>query len=358
METNHLQLAQGKFDWNSLTLFLISICAILLCLAIAQPFIPAITGAVVLAIVTQRPHQWIAARLRNRTVAASTTLLLVILSIVVPAMFLAQGLGLHILTVIRNIQSGAPEQALREFVGDNPRVSELLHFAMKNVDINQAIENSAGSLAQKLGTVLSESVAALFQIVVMLFILFFLYRDKRAAISFVRSYIPLDEEETDYLLLRVGTSVQALVMGRFIVAAAQGLVAGISYACLGVGSAAMLGFTTMLFALIPAFGAFVIWLPIVVFLALAHHWIQAAILLAIGSLIISTLDNLLYPVLVGSKLQMHTVPIFLAMMGGVWFFGISGLVLGPIAFALTESLVHIWRKRSVRSRLSPESKAS
>jgi len=357
METNHLQPAQGKFDWNSLTLFLISISAILLCLAIVQPFIPALTGAIVLAIVTQRPHQWLSARLRNPTVAASTTLLLVILSVVVPAMFFAQSVGLHILDAVRSIQSGAPEQALRAFVGDNPRVSDLVHFAMKNVDINQTIENSAGSLAQKLGAVLSESVAALFQIVVMLFILFFLYRDKRAAVSFARAYIPLDEEETNYLLLRVGTSVQALVMGRFIVAVAQGLVAGVSYACLGVGGATTLGVATMLFALIPAFGAFVIWLPIVLFLALAHHWIQAAILLAIGTLIISTLDNLLYPVLVGSKLQMHTIPIFLAMMGGVWFFGISGLVLGPIAFALAESLVHIWRKRTIKSQLSPESTA-
>jgi predicted PurR-regulated permease PerM len=351
MDSDRRQPVQNNFDWNSLTLFLILICAIVLSLLIAQPFFPAITAAVVLAVVTQHPHKWISARLRNPTLAATASLLLVVLSIVGPAIFFAQSAGFHILGAVRAIQSGVVEQNLRQFAGQHSRISAMLQYAIDNVDISQTIEKSAGSVAMRLGALLGGSVAALVQVVVMLFILFFLYRDKSEGVSFVRSFLPLNDEETDYLLSRIRMAVQALVIGRFVVAGVQGLVAGITYACLGVGGASLLGLATMLFALVPAVGAFVIWLPIVIYLALAHHWIQAVILLGIGSLIISTLDNILYPILVGTKMQLHTVPIFLAMLGGVWFFGVSGLVLGPIAFIVTDALVLIWRRRTAGEQL-------
>lgn len=354
MDTNRLQPVQGTFDWNGLTLFLISIGTILLCLLIVQPFYPAITGAVVLAIVTQSPHRWITARLRNKSLAAATSLLFVIFSIMVPVMFFTLNAGQHILGVMRDIQSGAAQQSFRQFIRQYPRVSSLLQYAIDNVDISQTIEKSAGAVTQKMGAILTGSLAALIQIVVMLFILFFLYRDGNKGVSFVRSHLPLRNEETNYLLLRIRKSVQVLVQGRFIVAGIQGLVAGITFACLGVGGASLLGLTTMLFAIVPAVGAFVVWLPIVIYLALIHHWIQAAILLGVGSLIISTIDNVLYPVLVGTKLQMHTVATFFAMLGGVWLFGVSGLILGPITFTMTESLLLIWRRRTVGGNLSAE----
>ncbi|HEU5408650.1 MAG TPA: AI-2E family transporter, partial [Nitrospira sp.] len=114
---------------------------------------------------------------------------------------------------------------------------------------------------------------------------------------------------------------------------------------LGISSAPFLGIVTMVFAMVPSFGAFVVWVPIAIYLAIMHHWIQAGILLAVGTLVISTLDNILYPVLVGTQLRLHTAPIFISIVGGIWLFGIGGLILGPIIFALTQVLLDIWRER-------------
>jgi|WetSurMetagenome_2_1015567.scaffolds.fasta_scaffold11865_4 predicted PurR-regulated permease PerM len=341
------QPVQGKFDWGGLTLFLITLCALVLCAWILSPFLTAITGAVVLAVVTQRPHRWILAHLKNPTLAATASLLLVGLSIVGPALFFALAAARHLLAAFRNIQSGAMEQSARQFIAHSPRLSSGVQYIMDNFDISQVIQSSSGFLAGKMAGFLGGSVTALIQVGIMLFILFFLYRDSRQMLSFLRAFIPLDEEETSYLLQRIRKALDALVLGRFAVAALQGLVAGITYACVGVGEASLLGLTTMLFALVPAVGAFVIWLPIAIYLAVMHQWIQAIILLAVGSLLISTLDNFLYPILVGPKMQLHTVAIFLAMLGGVWSFGVIGLILGPIALAVTESLIFILRRRSV-----------
>ncbi len=354
MDSDGLQPAQGKFDWSGFTLFLISICSILLCLLIVRPFLPGITWAIVLAIVTQPLHRWISARLRNPSIAAVTTLLIVALSIVVPVMFVLLSAGNHALDAVRGIQTGAAQRELQLLIGQHPRIAGALQYTVDNVDVSQALEKSAGSFAGKVATVLGKSIYAFTQIIVMLFVLFFLYRDKGQAQDFVRSLLPLDDEETSYLLKRIQAAVQALVLGRFAVSGIQGLLAGITYAALGLSGATLLGVATMLFALVPAVGAFVIWLPIVFYLALTHHWIHALILMGIGSLVISTLDNVLYPILVGSRLQLHTVPIFLAMLGGVVLFGVSGLILGPIAFSFAGSLIVIWRKRTMGEPLRPD----
>ena len=354
MDPKDMQPRRGNFDWSGLTLFLLSIGALLVCALIVWPFLPALTGAVVLAIVTRRPYRWLAARLRNPTLAAALALILTVLSIVTPAMLVAYGLGQHVLNAARAVQSGAVEQEFRQFLDQHQRIGDILRSVADNVDPGQALEKSASAAAGKLGVLLGHSITAIFQVVVMLFVLFFLYRDEQAGIRMVRGLLPLEEQETSYLLLRVQTAVLALVLGRFAVACLQGMLAGVVFAFLGVQGAALLGMATVLFALVPAVGAYVVWLPVVIYLAMTHHWVQAFILLGVGSLLISTLDNFLYPILVGSRLRMHTVPIFLSMLGGIWLFGVSGLILGPILFNITNSLLAIWRSRTCGERLTPD----
>ena len=351
MEPEGVQSTHSKIDWRGLTLFLISICIVLLCLLLTLPFLSGITWAVVLAIVTQRPHRWISARVKSPTLAATTTTVLVALAIVVPSILILLSAGGHVLQLVREFQSTTTEEGLREFLASHSRIASLLQSLMDNVNVSQAFEKGASTVAMQMASFLGKSIGVLTQAIVMLFMLFFLYRDKTQSLSFLRSHIPLAAEEADYLLARIQAAINALVLGRFAVAGIQGLLSGIAYAALGVGAATLLGVATMLFAMVPAVGAFVIWLPVVIYLALIHHWIQAIILLAAGSLVISTLDNVLYPILVGTQLRLHTAPIFLAMLGGVFFFGVSGLILGPIAFSAAESLILIWRKRTTGEAL-------
>ena len=345
VSTGRRQSKEGGFTWKSLTLFLLTICVVLICLLMLRPFLVAITGAVVLAIVTQRQHKWITARLKYKTLASTTSVTLVSLGIIGPAFFLAQSLGHRILSVVGAVQSGVAARGIQQFLDKSPRLSGVLQYSMDNITLSQAFDKSAGFIAGRLGAVLGGSISATTQIVVTLFLLFFLYRDGDLGIAYLRSIVPLNDRETDRLFSRLVDTVQTTVMGHFLVAAIQGLAAWIAFAILGISSAPLLGVATAFFAMVPSFGAFVVWLPIAIYLAIMHHWIQAGILVAVGTLVISTLDNILYPVLVGTQLRLHTAPIFISIVGGIWLFGISGLILGPIVFALAQSLLDIWRER-------------
>ena len=98
-----------------------------------------------------------------------------------------------------------------------------------------------------------------------------------------------------------------------------------------------------LLATIPSLGTFLVWMPVAIYLALSHHWIKASILFGWGACVIGTVDNLLYPTLVSSRLQLHTVPVFFAVLGGIALFGITGVVIGPLVLTTAVTLLRLWK---------------
>lgn len=106
-----------------------------------------------------------------------------------------------------------------------------------------------------------------------------------------------------------------------------------------------------LLAVVPVLGAFVIWIPAAIYLAVYGFWGKAFLLSVWGVVVIGLIDNVLYPFLVGRKLQLHTVPVFIAILGGLLLFGASGIILGPVILALNLAALEVWRARSKQARL-------
>ena len=99
--------------------------------------------------------------------------------------------------------------------------------------------------------------------------------------------------------------------------------------------------------MVPAFGSFLVWGPVAIYLGLSGHWGKAALLGIWGAFIVSTIDNILYPILVGSHMRAHTATILLAVLGGIAFFGPVGIVLGPVLFTIAATLLDIWHARTI-----------
>ena len=99
--------------------------------------------------------------------------------------------------------------------------------------------------------------------------------------------------------------------------------------------------------MVPFLGAFIIWGPTVLFLTLSGDFAAAIQLTVWGIVVVGLVDNVLYPILVGKRLMLHTVPSFIAVAGGLLLFGPHGLVLGPVIVAGSQTLLEIWRKRAI-----------
>jgi predicted PurR-regulated permease PerM len=343
MNTSLYVANSAKAGSRVIVLFLLTLALAGICGAIFFPFLSAITWAVALAVATRTPYDSLLRRTRNPTVTAILGILLVIVLILVPAFFLVQSLGDRLSQVFSLIQGGAAQTWFQDTIDKYPRLGHLIEQALGTVNLQQVAQSTAGFLAARLRDLLTGSAAVITQAVVMLFALFFLFRDRNGAVRALRSLVPLNDRQTDILLVRLTDVLTATLQGRVIIAALQGSLGGLMFWFLGVPEVLMWTVMMILLAMIPLVGTFPVWMSVAVYLALTDHWVRAIVLVGWGILVIGTVDNLLYPTLVGSKLQLHTAPLFFSVLGGIAVFGASGIVLGPLVLTAFAALLRIWK---------------
>jgi predicted PurR-regulated permease PerM len=345
-----MQASHADAPWKQITLFLLTLGVLTLCALVIQPFSSAILGAVVLAVITQRPYDWLAARVKNRTFCATIAVILVIIAVIVPCFFLAQNIGEQALVAITAARSSTNQAKVTDYIANRPALASNIEAVTASIDINNAARTAAAWFGGQFAVFLNSSVRIITQLVVMLFLLFFLYRDRGLALSTLRTLLPLREDETSELLERTGNTIFASALGRLTIAIIQGLLAALAFWVLGVPNIILWATALTAFAMIPAFGAFLVWGPIAIYLGLHGHWGKAALLAVWGGLIVSTIDNILYPILIGSRLRAHTATILVSILGGIALFGIAGIVLGPVIFTIADTLLDIWRTRTTAAR--------
>jgi predicted PurR-regulated permease PerM len=120
---------------------------------------------------------------------------------------------------------------------------------------------------------------------------------------------------------------------------------------LGLPAPLLWGTVMAFVAVLPVLGAAIVWAPVALYLALEGDWQRAALLAAWGAIVVSTIDNVLYPILVKSEIRLHTVPVFIAVLGGIAVFGVTGVVLGPLVLVVALTLLDIWRIRMAAGTL-------
>jgi len=337
-------------NWRTVVLFIITLVAIGLCLAVLSPFFPAITGAIALAVAVRRPYEWLERHVGHRTLAAIIGVLLIVMLILAPVVLVVQSLGHRVIGVATAIQSGSAQDWLTDRIDRLPWLNQLVNEALGLVNLRQAAQGTAGFVGNRLKGVLTGSVATATQAVLMLFTLFFALRDRNEAARLFRSVLPLNESQCDRLIERMRNTIEATMQGSVTIAAIQGSLGGIMFWILGVPSAAVWGLTMALLATIPSLGTFLVWMPVAIYLAVSGHWAKALILAGWGASVISTVDNLLYPTLVGRKMQLHTVPVLFSVLGAIGLFGISGIVLGPLILTTGVTLLRFWNDSALRTQ--------
>ena len=186
------------------------------------------------------------------------------------------------------------------------------------------------------------SVSQVIGLVLTFYILFYFLRDRERALRVMAKLSPLQPSETGLVVRRLADTVHATIIGTMAVATVQGTLGGLIFWWLGLPTPVFWGLIMGLLAIVPVLGAFVIWVPAALFLAFQGEWTRALILVIWGGVIIATIDNLLYPVLVGRRLKLHTL-----------VFGASGLVLGPATIAVTLALIEILQGRFRAERQMP-----
>ena len=169
---------------------------------------------------------------------------------------------------------------------------------------------------------------------IMLFTLFFLFRDGPHTWDTIFRAIPLEQEHKAKIFERLNTTMKAVVRGTLLTAVAQGATAGVTFYLLGVPFSVFLGALSGLLSLLPVGGTAIVWAPVALYLLFSGAVAKGLILIGVGLGLVGLMDNLLQPLLVGGKARLPVLPLFLASLGGLAYFGFLGLFLGPVLLAV------------------------
>jgi len=331
---------------QALVLIVATAVGIYVCCQLVLPFLPALVWALALAVLFTPLHRRLESKLKHPSLAAAITVLIVGLIVAVPGIFVGQRLIMESARGAQIVQVKVESGEWRRAIEAQPRLVPLETWMEQEFDLPGAVRDLASWLTKTAGSIVRGSVVQLLGFALTFYLLFYFLRDRRAALLSLRSMSPLSPEEMDRLFARIGDTVFATVYGTLAVAAVQGLLGGLMFWWLGLPTPLLWGVIMGLLAVVPVLGAFVVWIPAAIFLLLDGSWGKALILTAWGGVVVGGIDNLLYPMLVGGRLKMHTVLAFISVVGGLMVFGPSGLVLGPVALTITTEILAIWRNRN------------
>ncbi len=285
-------------------------------------------------------------RLKHRfggraTPAALTATLAVVFAVLVPAALLAGAVAQQALWLYHRIATGEVNlQAPIDFVERQfPAVTRFLaQYGIGAEQVRTSLESGAIFATQFVATsalALGQNVlVAAILFLLMLYLLFFFFRDGDRLLMGIMRAVPMGDLREERLMAKFAQVARATVKGTLLVAVVQGALGGVLFSLVGIQAAVFWGVMMGILSLLPAVGPAFIWVPAaVVLLSVGAVWQGLAVIVA-GVLLVSMVDNLLRPILVGRETHMPDYLVLVATLGGLTAFGLAGFVAGPIVAAL------------------------
>ena len=313
-------------------------------LAVAWPFLKPLLLGALLAGLFHPLYRWITRLLGGRPSLGAAVTLVVLLV-----------LGLGPLTVFLGI---VVQQALTVSDQAIPWLSQHLGAAStynvhewlvrrfpslaEYIPSQEQLLQQVGTAAKTAGAFLVNFAASmtaltatfLLNLFVMLYAMFFFFRDGHTILERIFYYLPLNDEDETLMLARFTSITRATVKGTLVIGAIQGALAGVAFWVAGIDGAALWGTVMTILSIIPGIGAPLVWVPVVVVLFLNGQYLTGTLLLVWCAAVVGTIDNFLRPVLVGRDAKMPDLLILIGTLGGLFLFGPIGFIVGPIICGL------------------------
>ncbi|MEA3640086.1 MAG: AI-2E family transporter [Lamprobacter sp.] len=315
-------------------------------LTMVQHFLVAIFMAAVFAAMTHpayaKLNQWLGGR---RYLASLISLLLLLTVVLLPIVLLtmvfvgqAINVGHSVTPVIVNFlkEPGSFHTLLEQL----PFYEALSAYENQmTTQIAGAVEGFGRLLVNKISSIALGAVQFLFLTVVFSYTFFFFLIDGNKVINAILYYLPLQDHDERLMLRKFTTVTQAMMIGTLLIGILQGALAGVAFAITGVPNAVFWGTLMAVLSIIPGVGSALVWVPASIVLIVQGSLGAGLGLILFCTLVVGSIDNVLRPILVGQHTDMHELMIFFGTLGGLFTFGMAGLLIGPLIASL---FITIW----------------
>lgn len=333
----------------SVLVFLASVLAIYITWHFMQPF----AFAIILAVVFYPVHEWVLRITKQRAGWGSllSTLLLLVL-FAVPSFIIITLAANEALSAAHYFsRRSAEEGGLTMFL--TALASRPLAFVGRFVDLSRYdLHAIVSDNAQKVSVgmvgfgaaILSNLARFIINALITFVILFFLFRDGKDWAYRAGRLLPLSPAQVARLYRNISDTIIANVYGILSVGVAQGILTGIAMRIVGMPSSLLLGLAAGFASIIPVVGSALVWAPVAIYLLVTGAIWKGVFLLLWGTLVVSAIDNIIRPLVVGGRVELHPMVLVFFILGGVEAFGFIGLFIGPVVASVLAALFSMLRE--------------
>lgn len=289
----------------------------------------------------------------RKNMTGLTAVVVITFLIVIPVLFFISALVSQGITTVDQINEWIRAGNLQKIL-EQPGVVAFSSWIKEHLDflkysrsdlqghLLQVSKNLGQFIIRRGAAFLGDVASIFFHFFVIIFITFYLVRDGEDMLEGIRRLSPLRKKQEEHIITRIKSVARSVLLGSFLTALCQGLLGGVGFALVGIPAlfwGTVLGFSS----LIPVVGTALVWAPAVGYLALLGNWKAAVFLSGWCIVLVGSADNFLRPFLMRGEGQLSPFYVFLAIIGGVKYFGLKGLLYGPLIVGLASVMLYIYR---------------
>lgn len=331
--------------FSSYFLFFCFLVVLFLFSLLLKPFFSIIIFSAVAATALAPVHRLVFRFVPRPNVSALISCLLFVFAVVIPLTALVLILKNEVLSLYTSmqywLQPGVLDVAFQWSPGHLPydMYQRLVtDIPMQSINIADQfigfVRSAADFFVRQSQLILQGSLRFIFGLFVMLFTLFYFFRDGEVIVSKIAHYSLLPQYQEDILFEKIRSLMSIVFYGVLLSALMQGIIGSIGFSLVGVQRPLLLGIFVAFLSPIPYVGTALVWVPTVVLLYLAGDHVQAIFLAVWCATIMSSVDAFLKPLFIGRQANIHPLLMFLTLFGGMAVYGPSGLILGPLVALL------------------------
>ncbi len=318
---------------------------IILALLIFRPFVTVLILGTALAVVFYPLFNFFLRHFSfgKRWIAALCTVIVFVMILLGPLLLFGTIIFYELQNVPTSLSSGGAFSTLIQHVSDsvNAVLPGSFSFNIAN-EITQAIGNFMGHITG----FFAGAIGVIFSLLLVVLALFYFLKDGTSWRQEIIHLSPLADEDDEKILKKLEDAINGVVKGYLLIALVQGFLIGLGLAIFGISNAALWGVVGGVASLVPSIGTALVTGPIVVYLFAIGDTTAAVGFLVWAVLLVSMIDNVLNPIVVGKKVALPPLLILFSVLGGISLFGPVGLLAGPLVMSLLYALVSIYRTRT------------
>jgi predicted PurR-regulated permease PerM len=208
------------------------------------------------------------------------------------------------------------------------------------------VTKSTNSMMNSFSKLILNFPTLFLQLLVVFFTFFFVLRDSDALVSYIQSLLPFSKEVEKKLFYSSRNITISILYGQVVIGIVQGIVAGIGFFVFKVPNALLLTVLAALAGIFPIIGTAIVWIPVAIYFIIAGNTFSAIGIVIFG-LISSIIETLLKPIYVARMTKVNSSILLIGMIGGLFMFGILGLILGPLILSYLLIILEIYRNKKL-----------